>query len=89
MSEIEQPILDAIAVLEPNAYGVTIFEYLESLGIKTNFGRLYVGLNRLEDEGYIRSDYRILAKDRARRYVFLTGKRMPPEPNPDLVFNPA
>ncbi len=48
-------VLEAIRDLEPNAYGVTIYEKLKE---KVSFGRIYEVLNRLEESGSIQINRR-------------------------------
>ena len=54
----EQLVLSAIAGIGKEAYGVPIHAKVsELMGKKVNMGSIYVTLMRMQDKGYIASDY--------------------------------
>jgi DNA-binding PadR family transcriptional regulator len=53
---LEQQLLLAIIALHPNAYGVSIQDYIkERTGREPSTGSVYAGVDRLEEKGFVKS----------------------------------
>ena len=72
--------------LQPNAYSLTIYDEIERRHQKdVSLGWLYTTLERLETEGYLRSERKFVADaeihaargGRPARFYYPTGKRRP------------
>jgi PadR family transcriptional regulator, regulatory protein PadR len=56
LTTLEQHLLLAIRGLHPNAYGVSIQEHIKDrTGREPSTGSVYAGLDRLEEEGFVKS----------------------------------
>ena len=56
LGEFEEVVLLALASFEDSAYGVEIFDQIESVtGRSCSLPSVYMTLGRLEDKGYVRS----------------------------------
>jgi PadR family transcriptional regulator PadR len=56
LSSLEQRILLAIVGLHPNAYGVSIQDYIkEFTGREPSTGSVYAGVDRLLEKGFVKS----------------------------------
>lgn len=89
--------------LQPNAYSLSIYDEIERRHQKdVSLGWLYTTLDRLEKEGYLRSERRYMTDPEAHaarggrpaRFWYPTGKRRPqPQdstaPDWDLGLQPA
>jgi DNA-binding PadR family transcriptional regulator len=79
LGQFEQLILTALLLVGQNAYGVPIFERLETLveGKRSvQIGPMYTTLDRLETKGYVRSWYSEPIPERggkSKRYFEITG----------------
>ncbi|MCE7992946.1 MAG: PadR family transcriptional regulator [Roseivirga sp.] len=74
LPEFEKIVLLTVAVLQHDAYGVTILEGIEErLAKPVNVGLLQVALKRLEDKGYLKSHLGEATSERGgRRKRFFT-----------------
>ena len=58
LGEFEELTLLAVKALEPPVYGVPIQEFIEeSTGRDVTMGAVYAALDRLEDKGFVRSEF--------------------------------
>lgn len=56
LSMLELQVLSACMSLHPNAYGVSIQDFIERrTGSEPSFGSVYASLDRLEEKGYVKS----------------------------------
>jgi PadR family transcriptional regulator PadR len=56
ISALEQHVLLAIVALHPDAYGISIQDYIERrAGYEPSIGSIYAALDRLEGKGFVRS----------------------------------
>ncbi len=56
LTTLEQHLLLAIIGLRPNAYGVSIQDYIkERTGREPSTGSIYASLDRLEEKGFVKS----------------------------------
>ena len=56
LSTLEQHLLLAVVGLHPNAYGVSVQDYIkERTGREYSTGSIYASLDRLEEKGFIES----------------------------------
>jgi DNA-binding PadR family transcriptional regulator len=56
LTTLEQHLLLAIIGLHPNAYGVSIQDYIkERTGHEPSTGSIYASLDRLEEKGFVKS----------------------------------
>lgn len=54
MTDFEEALLEAVSALQPNAYGMTIHDYLsEDLWRGPSYGAIYCTLERLEAAGLV------------------------------------
>lgn len=74
LGEFEEVVLLTVAILHGKAYGVAIIEELqERLGRKVSIGSLQTVLRRLEDKGYLNSEFGEATKERGgKRKRFFT-----------------
>lgn len=81
LGEFEEIVILTIAILNNQAYSVTIKDEIESRLARTvSFGALHTALKRLENKGYLRSNAGESTEERAgrpKRYFEITamGKR--------------
>jgi len=77
LGEFEEIVLLATAILNKNAYGVSIKDEIElQLGREASMGALHTALLRLEDKGYLRCSDGAGAEERAgrpRKYYEITA----------------
>jgi PadR family transcriptional regulator, regulatory protein PadR len=82
LGEFEEVVLLTVAVLEENAYGVTItHEIIEQTGRDVRLNQVHSALQRLEDKGMVRSKMGNATEERGgrRKRLFTTtalGKRV-------------
>ena len=82
LGEFEEITMLTVAVLYGNAYGFAIIEEMENrLNRKVSIGSLQTVLRRLEDKGYLRSEFGEATKVRGgkrKRFFYVTnlGKKM-------------
>jgi PadR family transcriptional regulator PadR len=56
LSSLEQQMMIAITKLMPNAYGVAIGDYIQSVtGHSYSVGAIYAALERLEEQGFLKA----------------------------------
>jgi len=68
LGEFEELVLILVAALKSDAYGAAIVEQIEEkLSRNVNFSGVHVALFRLEDKGYIRSEFGGSTKERGGR----------------------
>ena len=73
LSELRRGVL-ALAVLsqcEEPQYGYSLKQRLAELGLEINEGTLYPLLRRLEGQGLLHSEWRVVDETRPRRYYVL------------------
>lgn len=81
MMDIDYAVLEAVAVIEPRAYGVPIHTIVETrLKRSVSYGALYVSIDFPEGRGLVRTEHGGATPERGNRekcYVFLTdaGRR--------------
>lgn len=81
LGEFEELVLLAVATLAPDAYGVSIMQYItDSTGRSVNISAVHEVLKRLERKGYLRSKMGGATAERGgrrKRFFILTssGKR--------------
>jgi len=81
LGEFEEVVMLTVAVLHTNAYGVAIQEDIEQrLNRKVSVGAMRTALKRLEDKGYLESEFgeaTAVRGGKRKRYfkVTLYGKR--------------
>ena len=77
LGEFEEIVLLATAILNKNAYGVSVKDEIETrLEREVSMGALHTALLRLEDKGYIRSANGEATEERAgrpRKYYEITA----------------
>ena len=78
LGEFQELVMLSILILDKNAYGVTIQEEIDHR-MKRNISRgaLHTALTRLEEKGYISSDYGDPSPERGgrrKRYYEVTNK---------------
>jgi PadR family transcriptional regulator, regulatory protein PadR len=77
LGEFEEIVLLATAILNKNAYGVSIKDEIETrLGREVSMGAMHTALIRLEEKGYIRSSSGEATEERAgrpRKYYEITA----------------
>lgn len=61
-------VLAVLAQLREEAYGYSLKQALEAGGLPINEGTLYPLLRRLEEQGLLESDWRVVDDKRPRRY---------------------
>ena len=78
LGEFQEIVMLSILILKENAYGVTIQEEIDQrMGRKISRGALHTALTRLEDKGFISSDYGEPTSERGgrrKRYYEVTNK---------------
>jgi len=68
LGEFEELVLLAVAGLGENAYGMKIRQAIEEIGGRfTSIGAVYATLDRLEDKGYVSSEYGEATAERGGR----------------------
>jgi PadR family transcriptional regulator PadR len=56
LTALEQHLLFAVIGLDPNAYGITVQEYIRKrAGYTPSVGRVYAALDKLEEKGFVKS----------------------------------
>jgi len=81
LGEFEEVVMLTVAILYGEAYGIAIIEEMESrLSRTVSLGSLQTTLRRLEDKGYLRSEFGEATKMRGGKrkrffYVTQTGQR--------------
>jgi PadR family transcriptional regulator, regulatory protein PadR len=81
LGEFEEVVILTIAILNNDAYSVSIKDEIESrLSRTVSMGALHIALNRLEDKGYLKSREGEATEDRAGRpkhyfEITATGKK--------------
>ncbi|HZY82986.1 MAG TPA: helix-turn-helix transcriptional regulator [Cyclobacteriaceae bacterium] len=77
LGEFEEVVLLTVAILNGEAYGVSIIEEIEKrLKRKVSLGAMQTSLRRLEDKGFLKSELGEATKVRggkAKRYFSLTN----------------
>jgi PadR family transcriptional regulator, regulatory protein PadR len=76
LGSAEEAIMLAIYSLGRNAYGISVYDALQSVGRKTSIGALYTTIGRLEEKGYIKSRNGEPTPERggrAKTYFSVTG----------------
>lgn len=54
--DFQMEVMKAVVELQPNAYGVSIAEYLEKQnGKRVSTGSIYVALQKLKEDGFVES----------------------------------
>ncbi len=82
LGEFQELVLLIVAALHQEAYGVLILKTLEKeTGKKFNISAVHVALKRMEEKGFVESNYGGITKERGGRrkkyYVItLMGKRV-------------
>ena len=82
LGEFQELILLVVAALHDKAYGVSILQNMETeAGKKYNISAIHVALKRMEEKGFVASDYGGITKERGGRrkkfYVITAlGKRI-------------
>ncbi len=80
IGEFQEVVMLCILVLEKNAYGVSIQEEINKrMSRSISRGALHTALTRLEEKGYIQSDYGEPTAERGgrrKRYYEVTNKGM-------------
>lgn len=80
IGEFEEVVLLAVAILFENAYGISIKEEIENrLARKVSVGAMRTALNRLENKGFLKSEFgeaTAIRGGKRKRYfkVTLSGK---------------
>lgn len=78
LGEFEELVLLLVAAHNKEAYGVMILENLESrLGKKVNISAVHVALKRMENKGFVESDYGGITNERGgrrKKYYSITAK---------------
>ncbi|WP_424962576.1 PadR family transcriptional regulator [Ekhidna sp.] len=78
LGEFQEIVMLSILILKDNAYGVTIQEEIDHrMGRKISRGALHTALTRLEEKGFISSDYGEPTSERGgrrKRYYEVTNK---------------
>jgi len=77
LGEFEEVVMLTVAILHGEAYGVAIIDELESrLGRKVSIGSLQTVLRRLEEKGYLQSEFGEATQSRGgkrKRYFTVTN----------------
>jgi PadR family transcriptional regulator, regulatory protein PadR len=77
LSSLEQHLLLAVIGLHPNAYGVSIQDYIkERTGHEYSTGSIYASLDRLEEKGFVKPRQGEATKERggkAKLYFTITA----------------
>lgn len=77
IGELEEVVLLTVAILQENAYGVAIGQYLEhELNRKLSISAIHATLNRLSEKGFVQSDMGGATAERGgrrKRYFQLTA----------------
>ena len=82
LGEFEELVLLLVAAYNKEAYGVMILEKLEErLNKKVNISAIHVALKRMENKGFVESDYGGITNERGgrrKKYYSITasGKKM-------------
>jgi len=82
LGEFEELVLLLVAAYNKEAYGVMILEKLEErLNKKVNVSAIHVALKRMENKGFVESDYGGITNERGgrrKKYYSITanGKKM-------------
>jgi PadR family transcriptional regulator PadR len=61
-------VLAVLSQLSEEKYGYSLKKQLSDLGLEINEGTLYPLLRRLEDQGLLQSEWRVIDEARPRRY---------------------
>ena len=61
-------VLAVLSQLSKENYGYALKQQLSELGLEINEGTLYPLLRRLEDQGLLESEWRVIDEARPRRY---------------------
>lgn len=64
-------VLAVLSQLRSEQYGYSLKQGLDELGLEINEGTLYPLLRRLEGQGLLTSDWRVVEGTRPRRYYWL------------------
>lgn len=68
LGEFEELVLLLVAVLHGNAYGVSVMEEIETqTGRSVNISAVHAALRRLEEKGYLRSEWSEASTQRGGR----------------------
>ena len=65
-------ILAVLSQLETEQYGYSLLKLLSDQGLELDQGTLYPLLRRLESQGLLQSDWRIVDEARPRRYYVIS-----------------
>ncbi|MEL6925554.1 MAG: PadR family transcriptional regulator [Bacteroidota bacterium] len=82
LGEFQELVLLIVAALHNEAYGVAILRYMEKeTQKKVNVSAIHVALKRMEDKGYVKSEYGGITNQRGgrrKKYYVITalGKRV-------------
>lgn len=78
MGEFEELVLLTVAIMAGKAYGIGIIEELEKrTGRSAAIGAIQTVLKRMEDKGWVSSDFGEATKERGgkrKRYYTITGE---------------
>jgi DNA-binding PadR family transcriptional regulator len=74
LTTLEQHVLLAVVGMHPNAYGVSIQDYIkERTGREPSTGSIYASLDRLEEKGFVKSRQGDPTKERGgKRKLYFT-----------------
>ncbi len=64
-------VLAVLSQLRQEQYGYSLKQILDQYGLEINEGTLYPLLRRLESQGLLQSDWRVIEGARPRRYYWL------------------
>ena len=65
-------VLAVLSQLEAEQYGYALLKRLSDQGLEVDQGTLYPLLRRLESQGFLHSDWRIMDEARPRRYYVIS-----------------
>lgn len=65
-------VISVLSQLDQEQYGYSLLKRLADLGMEIEQGTLYPLLRRLESQGLVRSDWRIVDESRPRRYYVIS-----------------
>lgn len=82
LGEFQELVLLIVAALHNEAYGVAILKYMENeTGKKINISAIHVALKRMEEKGFVQSEFGGITNERGgrrKKYYVITalGKRV-------------
>jgi DNA-binding PadR family transcriptional regulator len=65
-------VISVLSQLDEEQYGYSLLKRLSDLGMEIEQGTLYPLLRRLESQGLVQSDWRIVDESRPRRYYVIS-----------------